>query len=743
MERVTYPPYERTVVASTDLSFRRSVDLLGGVQQHDYVELLECGKFTTTNNEYLLIQLEVNVPQHPENDIRGIEIILIEVIASDEKLPWVYSVRDDFPVVSHLNLMYFELPRSLCLYDQPSDSVKLSWSGFSFIERIREWLTLTAEGKLHHEDQPLEPFIISSNGNLILPKPPYSSDLKILETDRIEGKLYNYRSIEEKLIPNNHGKTNFCLLPIEAGDVVHGHINAAPKNLYDLYGLLKRLGIDLIDRLLELYEDEQKRTTNVLLFLTVRQKREENTKAERVSKYTFAFHDSLQEVLSNIGLLEVVDTGSGKKVLIDSFTSIFDPKEKEKLKKEAIEKSQSVSVYILTPHFAFTKSLARKLTGLVTKKTITISQVGVGALGSPIALNLARSGFGEQYYVFDHDTLLPHNLSRHILGDRYVGYFKSKAVAMEMNQVVSDWNYAKGLVEMVKSDMSDEIKKVIFDSDLIIDSSASVPVSRLISQMGDSKNKVISVFFNPSGSDLVILASGKGISTTQLEMLYYAHIVIEEQLQNHLLSKNGRIRYSGGCSDITSVLSNETVSIHAGVATGAIKKVYNDILPFAAVWICSNDYTIKKVEIPVFPFQEIALRDWKLFVSEKVLRILNETRKSKLPNETGGVLIGSYDTEWKELYVVDTIVSPKDSTETSTSYIRGIDGVEEKILKIEKKTLYNLTYLGEWHTHPDGSSTNMSEDDKIQLEWIQEVVLGKGYPGVMLIIGEKDISYYC
>ena len=77
-----------------------------------------------------------------------------------------------------------------------------------------------------------------------------------------------------------------------------------------------------------------------------------------------------------------------------------------------------------------------------------------------------------------------------------------------------------------------------------------------------------------------------------------------------------------------------------------------------------------------------------------------KTRVEKLPNETGGVLVGTYDMQRKIVYVVDCLLSPPDSEEWPTVYIRGSQGLKAQIEKIKKITDGQLNYVGEWHFSP-------------------------------------------
>ena len=128
-------------------------------------------------------------------------------------------------------------------------------------------------------------------------------------------------------------------------------------------------------------------------------------------------------------------------------------------------------------------------------------------------------------------------------------------------------------------------------------------------------------------------------------------------------------------------------------------------------------------------------------VSASLASKLHAIRKDKLPNETGGVLVGSYDFANKICYVVDAIDSPSDSLEYPNAYIRGKNGLLEKINRIEGVTIGNLTYIGEWHSHP-AKSVTPSSDDMTLLKSIAEYMFTQSSPGCMIIVGETQIAAY-
>jgi len=49
-----------------------------------------------------------------------------------------------------------------------------------------------------------------------------------------------------------------------------------------------------------------------------------------------------------------------------------------------------------------------------------------------------------------------------------------------------------------------------------------------------------------------------------------------------------------------------------------------------------------------------------------------------------------------------------DSTEEQTGFVRGSHLLSEALLGIEQITAKQLTYVGEWHSHPTGASVRPS-----------------------------------
>jgi proteasome lid subunit RPN8/RPN11 len=137
----------------------------------------------------------------------------------------------------------------------------------------------------------------------------------------------------------------------------------------------------------------------------------------------------------------------------------------------------------------------------------------------------------------------------------------------------------------------------------------------------------------------------------------------------------------------------------------------------------------------VYEVIEQRVGEWTIYTDTWFLRRVQQLRENKLPNETGGLLIGAFDMERKIIYVVDTIPSTPDSLEWPTTYIRGCEGLLNSVKEVRAKTADNLEYVGEWHSHPFGCQASLSADDVKALEWLRGMMNSQGLPAFMLIVG--------
>ena len=130
----------------------------------------------------------------------------------------------------------------------------------------------------------------------------------------------------------------------------------------------------------------------------------------------------------------------------------------------------------------------------------TISIFGVGALGAPIALDMARLGC-KRLRLVDHDIVEPGNSVRWPLGATAWG--KGKAAALkefvEANYSQTEVSIFENHIGNAGSDDDALISNAIFGSDIIVDATASFGVTTWLDMIARKLSiPVISVFATPS-----------------------------------------------------------------------------------------------------------------------------------------------------------------------------------------------------------------------------------------------------
>lgn len=83
-------------------------------------------------------------------------------------------------------------------------------------------------------------------------------------------------------------------------------------------------------------------------------------------------------------------------------------------------------------------------------------------------------------------------------------------------------------------------------------------------------------------------------------------------------------------------------------------------------------------------------------------------------SETGGILVGLYNEALDTAIVTQAEPPPPDSSGTRTSFLRGVVGIRELLLRLWKRPVRTY-YLGEWHVHPGFSPERSDQDDDTML----------------------------
>jgi hypothetical protein len=701
----------------------------------EYARLLEARHKGEPPSDVVVFQLKIERPQRLAHDIKRVETLAAVFSQNDDRSPEVLCLRPDFPSVPHLNLTHQEFPRSICLYEQPFEQTRLSWTPADFLQRIHHWFAATAKGTLHAEDQPLEPLIGASNFRLILPA---NFDPVKTNSNPRPVSIYRISSVGDAITfraswqnQKQKGKMDSVIASFICKPQTHGVIRKQPTNLFELHSLCIAGGLDLAGVLTEIirkwYLDKECADIldlKLVLLIYLPKTRHATSSAENTEVRAFLTLKTLSEIGGILGLLGQVGKMSG--MLIGET-------------KPVVDSLKEVPVGIMHVHDTLTPKMAAIMNGIVPCESRIIG-IGVGALGSQVFNNLMRAGYGK-WTLIDDDILLPHNCARHFLGDWAVGGNKADAMKEIGNAIFGDSTLVASIPSnvLLPKENNDVIASAFAYSELILDMSASIAVARHLADL-EKAPRSISAFVSPNGNSLVITAEDKDreVRLDWLEMLHYRAILNIPSLADSFQSNDARFRYGNSCRDLTTELSQDCIAVWAGVASKAIKLIAATSAPVLLIYSGDDDGAIvvhkHAIERPI----RCSFYEWTIQFDTWLLAKLGSFRSERIPNETGGVLLGSFDTSRRICSIVDLIPSPPDSKEWPTSYIRGCEGLAERVKAAQTQTLGQINYVGEWHSHPKGASTNPSQDDLKAYGWLVGHMSVESLPAIMMIIGDDN-----
>lgn len=686
------------------------------------------------------------VPTRNQLGIKVRERLALVFFADQAKMPEVRALRKDFPTPPHLNDAIVGQPASLCLYSETWNAIERTWTPQKHLQRILWWLSETARnGTAHQINQPLERVYFNSPFEIVLP-PNFDEKINnknlALVLQLINPSIGDPKVIRGIFLPKDQmkkqGVMHYIPLVLILPSVVHGRIERLPDSLGALHGQLESRGAPFIERLSECIRskvDENGITHNKdgrsLLIFYLPVKRSIEAEPERYEIWAFLILKDLTVLGEATGALTKYE---------DKFYAIQTIGGNDRTQRDEWNDFQIGPVDVKT---AITKEFARN-SSFVKSDSADFKGIlaGVGALGSALAELWAKEAWG-QWTLIDPDYIKPHNIVRHVAKDFQIGHFKVDAVKefMEANYH-NDAYSVVAIPDSVTNDNNHLVKEAINAADFLVDATTTLEVPRDLSRK-DDVSRLCSIFLTPSGSDSVLLLedADRNVRLESLEAQYYRAIINTEWGNTHLEGHQGTLSVGAGCRDVSVVLSNEAVLLHAATLARQVRLLRNQAGSCMRVW-SSNPGTGAVVvqEIPVYETVRMPSAAWQVICDTGIQEQLRAIRRAHLPNETGGVILGYIDQKLKAIYVVDVLPAPPDSEADPTGFTRCVDGLEASLQEVARRTANIVGYIGEWHSHPPSVSARPSQTDRCLIKKLSEILAQDGLPALMLIVGEEEFS---
>jgi integrative and conjugative element protein (TIGR02256 family) len=102
-----------------------------------------------------------------------------------------------------------------------------------------------------------------------------------------------------------------------------------------------------------------------------------------------------------------------------------------------------------------------------------------------------------------------------------------------------------------------------------------------------------------------------------------------------------------------------------------------------------------------------------LWIPKKLLEHIESKAIASFPNETGGSLLGYFSNRKRDIVITSLVDAGPNSRHNTTSFTPDYTFQEEEIGKKYHQSGRIFIYLGDWHTHPNGSLALSQKDVKV------------------------------
>ena len=651
----------------------------------------------------------------------------------------VRALRANFPDVIHLNGVKAGEPASLCLYESWGFEER-RWTPQKHLARILWWLRCTADGTLHAQDQSLEQLFYATNLTLVLPadfNERLADDLGSIYCNPVNGADGRICFVASTTKPDS---PTLAIQPlvVDLASVGNIPIQRAPNTLGELAENLIQMGLDFQTPFEAAFRRQFRLSSNGegvngRMLLVVRIPRTRDGKIERLDCRGFLTEEKFEEIGIKLGVLCRPVPGGPASVAFDlaiGGTTLA-----------PVTAWRSVPIALTGLRHMPSRQFARTISGVPQDEAEFPGVLaGVGSLGSVLADIWTREAWGRWTFI-DPDDLAPHNLVRHMASADAIGFPKVQFASVHtLHALGRDQSRPTAIAasanDLARADVSSSLR----DAQLLVDASTTIEVPRDWSEQADLPRSA-SVFFTYSGMSAVLLLEDRArqVRLSALEAQYYRAILNESWGEKHL-EKPKAMRVGAACRDHSFVLSYELVKLHAAQLARRLRKGVESDHGAIQVWTLDDSTgSISAVSIEAQPVRSVTRGDWQVRWDAGVDTKLHSMREVCLPSETGGVLLGVIDQKLRTITIVDASDAPPNSSADATSFVRG-EGGHDIVSRCEELTGGMVSYVGEWHSHPEGHSSDPSSTDVVLLATLATRLTADGIPALMVIASQRDLG---
>lgn len=343
----------------------------------------------------------------------------------------------------------------------------------------------------------------------------------------------------------------------------------------------------------------------------------------------------------------------------------------------------------------------------IAEKKILI--IGNGAIGSVLAEILTRGG-AKEIDLADIQAIEPGNICRSGYGFNDISFSKAGTLREKLHSIspfIEIGTLDNLKATSLKSKDAHNIYEKLSGYDFIFDCTANNEIIQMITDF-HLRNTVFYISISDKAKELICVCNrdNSNIIERRNQLLY--------SFGNY---QEASFREGTGCWRPTFEASYFDINQLLAYCVRKINMFYKRNSAPRTFFVYSANDAIASSEDVQFVQPESKLL---LTIESKCLEKIETISRFHLPDEYGGVLVGSYLSDYKELVISD-IICPDKFANSSTRFEPNHMDLNRKLKSLHNRFGGKLEYVGDWHSHPL-SSNHFSAPD---FRSIQDVAKSK------------------
>ena len=720
-------------------------------EQGDALEILDIDPPSGEDGRSLSVEVSLSfqgILRSPDGiDLRQRERFWIVIPAAYPfEHPWVFVLHGRWAGSPHVQWTFY-----ICLYLSPETEWNPSDGMFGIIERLYEWVKAAAVDQLDPDGAPLHPPVAYTSGSstpLVVPH----ADTPAVGGDRwigfgcIESRSESRADIVGWCGFNETPRTTTVAASILLPQPTPFEF---PRNVRDLFAIFEQQDISrreligILGRAAEINGED-----TPLLILIGTPMRGVRGLGDR-KQHIVAWY--LEKEIANGFRLALAQSSPHEEI-----RAIGRRVEEIVLEWAEGARVSWCQVREARPEVTVRRDVASPLSWFRSK---SVAIWGCGAIGSHLAESLARAGVN-RLVLRDKSVVTPGVLVRQLFDDSDVGENKAVATKERLLRAFPDLPIEAKSSDVLGIPLDSENWHE--DVDIVIDATASWPVAL---HMEARRNLV------PHGNPIMAsMGLGNHAQRALLHIVRHNHPGAFADVARK--AKIEAIRGSGlkhfiddfwsvsperyfqpepGCSGPTFVGSSAEVAALVGMMLTKLSRELTDGDSSSA---SSHLFTLPGVEIrdgerrerdfyfcPDISFTE-GIEDYEVRISPHAWADLQAwiQRSARLNGrefETGGHLFGERDDAAKVMWVSEVTGPPPDSMASASEFVCGVEGVEAVTKQKNKFSRGSVSFIGMWHTHPNGNPTPSITDYNAMLSIVEKPEFSCAR-SILLVIGPNS-----